>query len=101
MFLSDNEGISKKGGWEGPGWSEIVSRVDFYVSQIFVFHILQCFLILKSSVRLSLNNCMISVEFVQLSSLSMSSSAIASSKAAFANLQAQSVIKFHSRIQKN
>ena len=27
-------------GWEGLGWSEIVSLVDFYVSQIFVFHIL-------------------------------------------------------------
>ena len=77
-------------GWEGLGRSEIVSLVDLYVSQIFVFHILQCFLILKSSVRLSRNNCMISVEFLQLSSLSMSSSAIASSKAAFANLQAQS-----------
>ena len=37
-------------GWKGLGWSEMVSLVDFYVSLIFIFHILQHFLILKSIV---------------------------------------------------
>ena len=51
MVLSDNGGIPRGVGWEGlGGWSEMVSLVDFYVSQIFIFHILQRFLILKSIV---------------------------------------------------
>lgn len=41
------------------------------------------------SVKLSRSNCMISVESLQLSSLSVSSSAIALSKASFANLSAE------------
>lgn len=55
------------GGWGGQSWF----LVGFYVSLIFIFHILQRFFILLftipcmsevHSVRLSRNNCMISVE---------------------------------------
>ena len=39
-------------GWEGVGWSEMVSLVGFYVSLIFIFHILQRFFILLFTITL-------------------------------------------------
>ena len=52
VVLSDNGGFPRGMGWEGLGWSEMVSLVGFYVSLIFIFHILQRFFILLFTITL-------------------------------------------------
>lgn len=45
-------GLEGGRGWEGVGWSEMVSLVGFYVSLVFIFHILQRFFILLFTITL-------------------------------------------------